>query len=134
MKKVTEQHILVVEDEQHMANSIRFVLSLENYLVSIAGNGRQAIETILSAKESDHPVDLVITDIWMPELSGLEMLKKLKRLKIHIPILVITAMDSQKVQQELSRFDCSGYMGKPFDDCTLLEKVADILKKNTMEM
>lgn len=127
MKEATGPHILVVDDELHMANSIKFILSLENYRVSLAGNGREAMEILLGARDSQHPVDLVVTDVWMPIMDGPGMLEALAREEIRVPVLVITAMDIGQVRMELSRFHCSDFMSKPFDDAALLEKVDFIL-------
>jgi len=127
MKQATGPHILVVDDELHMANSIKFILSLENYRVSLAGNGLEALEVLKGARESEHPVELVVTDVWMPKMDGPGMLEALESEKIVVPVLVITAMDIGQVQVELARFGCSGFMSKPFDDTTLLKKVSIIL-------
>ena len=87
----------------------------------------KTIEVLKEAGESEHPVELVVTDVWMPIMDGPGMLEALGNEKIGVPVLVITAMDIGRVQVDLARFDCSGFMSKPFDDTTLLKKVAFIL-------
>lgn len=123
------RHILVVEDEHYMANSIKFILSLENYRVATAGDGREAIRKIVAEMERCHPFDLIVADIWMPGLPGLEMFRELGKLKISTPVLVITAMDRSRVA-DITAGSPVEYMFKPFDDAALLERVNYILKKD----
>ena len=124
MKK---KYILVVDNEQHMANGIKFILSLENYMVTTAQNGKEALYKILLERGKKNPFDLLITDIWMPEMTGLDMLKELEKLKIKIPTLIITAMDGKEMQKELRQLGEIDFMNKPFDDNELIEKVKEYL-------
>jgi DNA-binding response OmpR family regulator len=128
MGTVRKKHILVVDNEQHMANSITYVLRMEDYLVSTANHGKEALEIISASIQAEQEIDLIITDLWMPELSGLDLLKELKKLKIKIPALIITATDGKILKKELNQLGCSEYIKKPFDDRNLLEKVGYILQ------
>jgi len=123
------RHILLVEDEHYMANSIKFILSLENYRVATAGDGREAIQKIVAEMQQSHPFDLIVADIWMPGFSGVEMFRELDKLKSNTPVLVITAMDRNRVA-EITAGSPVEYIFKPFDDAALLERVGHILKKD----
>ena len=72
MKK---KHILVVDNEEHLANSITYALRMADFEVSTTNNGKEALGLILSSHKKRLPFDLIITDLWMPELSGMELLK-----------------------------------------------------------
>ena len=122
-----EKHILVVDNEQHMATGIKFILSLENYKVTTAKNGKEALFKILLERENKNQFDLLITDIWMPDLTGMDMLKELKKLHIKIPTIIISALSSKEMEKELQQMDLTDFILKPFDDNKLLEKVDDIL-------
>lgn len=121
-----KKHILVVDNEQHMANGIKFILSLENHNVATAKDGKEALYKVLLERENKIVFDLLITDIWMPELTGLDMLKELEKLKIRIPTLIITAMENKAIKEELLDLGYIHFMNKPFDDNELIKKVENM--------
>ena len=81
--------ILVVDDERSHRQMIEAVLSAEGYEIAKAANGRAAIDAV-----ADKFYDLVIMDIRMPELGGVEALKKLKTISPGIPVIIMTAYAS----------------------------------------
>ncbi len=123
-----KKHILVVDNEEHLANSITYALRMADYNVSTANDGREAFKIIMLSIKSNLTIDLIITDLWMPELSGLELLEELKKQKVDIPALVITATDQKKIKVELQRLGYSTYIIKPFNDKNLLDKIELVLK------
>ena len=82
--------ILVVEDEEHLAEGLRFNLEAEGYEVAIEGDGLRAVEA-LAARE--RPVDLVILDLMLPGLSGFEVLRRARAAGDFVPVLILTAKD-----------------------------------------
>ena len=123
-----DKHILVIDDEEYMLRSLKLVLNLERYRVSTATNGKEALDVILLKEKSDNPVDLIITDIWMPQLTGIELLKKLNKLNINKPFLAITALGDKDVIIDLLQKGCIDYIDKPFDDDMLLGKIEKIFE------
>ena len=123
------RHILVADDEQNTLLTMRFILEVANHKVTTAENGQEALGKILKAKNNGRPVDLLITDIQMPCLTGLELIDELNRLGIDIPILVITGYGNEELVMELTRKGCNQYLDKPIDDEELVERVAMLLEK-----
>ncbi|MBL4651852.1 MAG: response regulator transcription factor [Flavobacteriales bacterium] len=116
--------ILIVEDEKVMYNTMRHLLEDEGYEVTIATDGLAALGAINSKK-----VDLIITDIMMPNLSGTELSNTYKgRLFQDTPVIVISAMDSYDVQYFANTIGASAYLVKPFSGKELLEKVKESLE------
>ena len=129
MENMAKEHILVVDDEQNMRNTLTFILETASYQVTTAAEGRAALEGILAARESDRPVDLLITDIRLPGLTGLQLIDELNYLKIKIPVLVITAYGDRSLLLELMRTGCADYLDKPFDYKELVRRVGSLMEK-----
>ncbi len=124
-----KDHILVVDDEQNMLLTMQFILEVAGYKITTAEDGQEALERILKARSNGNPVELLITDIQMPRLTGLELIDELNRLEIGIPVLVITGYGDEQMVTELSRKGCDEYLDKPFDDEVLVERVVALLQK-----
>lgn len=106
-----------------MLRSLEFILEVGGYKVTGVGNGQEALDRIINANNSDSPIELVITDIQMPGLNGMELIDELLRLEINIPIFVITAYgrsDLTKALRERGSIEC---IDKPIDDEELLDRV-----------
>src|SRR5262245_15002272 len=102
--------VLVVDDEESVRYSFRKTLREPGYRVLGAADGPEALAAVRS-----EPPDLVILDIQMPGMSGLEVLERLKRIAPHIPVLVITAHgDSDRVISAM-KHGAFEYIEKPFD-------------------
>ena len=84
------KHILVVDDEKNMIHTLEFILHAQNYRVTTATNGQMALEKILAAKADGDLIDLLITNIWLPGLTGLQLIDKLNRLKVKMPVVIIS--------------------------------------------
>ena len=114
--------ILIVEDEEKMARFIELELSHEGYEVSKAADGRTALERALSGD-----FDLILLDIMLPELNGLEVLRRLRSEK-QTPVILCTARDS--VMDKVSGLDAGAvdYITKPFAIEELLARIRVALK------
>ncbi|HBS28259.1 MAG TPA: DNA-binding response regulator [Phycisphaerales bacterium] len=124
--EVTRARVLVVEDEADIANLIQFHLAREGYQTEVVGSGRSA----LNAVERQKP-DLVVLDIMLPDLDGLEVCRKLKRdSQTHqIPILMVSARGEESdivVGLELGAED---YVTKPFSPRVLIARVKAVLRR-----
>ncbi|MEY2726197.1 MAG: Sensory transduction protein regX3 [Planctomycetota bacterium] len=118
--------ILVVEDEDAIAKGLRFNFEREGYQVDIANNGHLALELY---EFSQPPIDLVILDLMLPEMSGYEICRNLRRLDLDIPILALTARTLP--EDKIQAFDCGvdQYVTKPFSLPELLSRVRNLLDK-----
>ena len=122
------KHILVADDERNMLVSMQFVLEVADYMVTTAENGQEALDKILEAENSGSPIDLLITDIQMPRLTGLELIDELNRLQMDMPVLIITGYGSEELAAGLMRKGRNEYLDKPIDDEELVERVAVLLE------
>ncbi|WP_323710487.1 response regulator transcription factor [Mammaliicoccus lentus] len=119
------EKILIVEDEVKIARVIQLELEYANYEISIANTGRQALELF----ESNH-FDLVLLDVMIPELNGLEVLRRIREEDSNIKIIMLTARDA--VMDKVSGLDsgANDYMTKPFEIEELLARIRVHLKQN----
>ena len=95
--EMDRKHILVVDDERNMLRTLEFILEAADYRVTAVEDGRKALEEMLAARERDIPIDLLILDIQMPGLTGMELLDDLHRMNLEIPIFVITGYGDKKM-------------------------------------
>jgi DNA-binding NtrC family response regulator len=103
--------ILVVDDERGMCEFLRFLLQEEGYDVDIAHSGTQALEKVQESK-----FELILADIKMPGLDGLEMLRKLREADEDTVVIVMTGYSSLDSAIKAIKYDASDYLTKPFDD------------------
>ncbi len=119
--------ILVVDDEQIIRDSISFILKKEGYTVDEAANGKLAFDKI-----SDQPFDVVITDIEMPVMKGIELLGKVMHVSPQTIVLVITAYGSLETAIAALRAGASDYILKPLEFDELLIKLKRLLEVRTL--
>ncbi|MEO8259366.1 MAG: sigma-54 dependent transcriptional regulator [Acidobacteriota bacterium] len=119
--------ILVVDDERSMRELLAIVLRREGYEVLLAETGRAAI-TMLERE----PVDLLISDIKMPDLSGVEVLRAAKQIDRDILAIMITAFASTETAVEAMRLGACDYLSKPFDIDVLKMKVREKIENRQM--
>ena len=124
---MTPIKILVVEDEESLARFIELELIHEGYDVEKAEDGRRALELALSAD-----FDLILLDIMLPELNGLEVLRRLQKEK-NTPVILLTARDS--VMDKVSGLDAGAvdYITKPFAIEELLARIRVAIKHRIIE-
>ncbi len=112
------ERILVVDDEDIIRESLSFVLKKEGYFVQEAENGRVAYNKLL-----EETFDLVITDLEMPEMKGIELLEEIKKLNIQTSVVIITAFGSLDTAISALRNGASDYLLKPIEFDELLIKI-----------
>jgi two-component system response regulator PilR (NtrC family) len=119
--------ILVVDDERSMRELLAIVLRREGYEVLLAESGRAAISTL-----EREPVDLLISDIKMPDLSGVEVLRAAKQIDRDILGIMITAFASTETAVEAMRLGACDYLSKPFDIDLLKMKVREKIENRQL--
>ena len=117
------EKILVVDDEDIIRESLTYILRKENYEVEEASNGKIALEKV---KETSF--DLVITDIEMPEMKGVELLEEIKKMNLQTNTIVITAYGSMETAIAALRSGASDYILKPIEFDELLIKVKKLFE------
>jgi two-component system response regulator PilR (NtrC family) len=120
--------ILVVDDERSMRELLAIVLRREGYEVLLAENGRAAIEML-----EREPVDLLISDIKMPDVSGVDVLRAAKRVDQDILGIMITAFASTDTAVEAMRLGACDYLSKPFDVDLLKMKVREKIENRQLK-
>ncbi|KPL04211.1 MAG: hypothetical protein AMJ90_01675 [candidate division Zixibacteria bacterium SM23_73_2] len=120
---VKHRSILIVEDNTHMANLLSDILDIFEFKSIQAKDGEEALRFLQSEN-----FDMVITDIKMPNLNGVELLKSIKENTPNLPVVVITAYEKPTTQKEIYDARADGFLAKPFTVRQieeLLEKVLD---------
>lgn len=123
------RHILIADDEPGLRRSLLLVLSEAGYEVTLAEDGQAALDKILAAREEGELPDLLVTDIQMPNMSGLELIDELARREIALPSLVITGYGDKETVVELLRKGCKDFIDKPFGPEEALGRVEEVLAK-----
>lgn len=119
--------ILIVEDEEKIARFIELELKFEGYEVDKAFNGRDGLELAKT-----QPFDLIILDIMLPELNGIEVLRRIRQFS-KVPIILLTARDA--VVDKVAGLDggADDYITKPFAIEELLARIRTVFRKNGMD-
>ena len=126
-ERATTAKLLVVDDERSMRELLSIVLRREGYDVTLAENGRAAIEHLESGR-----FDLLISDIKMPDMTGVDVLRAAKRLDPDILGIMITAFASADTAIEAMRLGAHDYLSKPFDVDELKMKVRNALEQRQL--
>ena len=119
----TSQHILVVEDEEHLATGIKYNLEAEGYHATTVGDGPSALKFI----EENPDVDLVILDLMLPGMSGYAVCEALRAAEKQMPILILSARTLSEDRTRGFDVGADQYLMKPFDLDEFLSRVRNLL-------
>ncbi|WP_303969325.1 response regulator transcription factor [Sporosarcina ureae] len=127
------QKILIVEDEQSIQKLIEFTLQQANFVTVLANDGEEAIEKVL-----DEQPDLIILDLMLPKIDGLEVCRMLRKQDIETPIIMLTAKGEEMDKIIGLEMGADDYMTKPFSPREVAARVRAVLRrtgepKNTKE-
>jgi two-component system OmpR family response regulator len=120
----TRKHILVVEDEEHLATGIKYNLDAEGYRATTVGDGPSALAFV---EENPNDVDLVILDLMLPGLSGYAVCEALRADERHMPILILSARTLSEDRTRGFEVGADQYLMKPFDLDEFLSRVKNLL-------
>jgi len=101
-------HILIIEDDEETRSLLKELLEEEGFKTECASNGSDALREIVKK-----PFDLIVTDIEMPGLTGLDILPEMKKLRPEAPIIVMTSFANEEVHRRSLGKGASGYLEKP---------------------
>jgi DNA-binding response OmpR family regulator len=121
-----KHRILVVEDETHLANGIKLNLELDGYHVDIAPTVRDARRFLVG--QEAHA--LIILDVMLPDMNGMEFCAHVRASGNHIPILMLTALGDSRERVRGLRAGADDYLPKPFDLDELLARVASLIRRS----
>lgn len=116
--------ILIVEDEQHLADGLRFNLEAEGYEAVIAGDGDRALELLIAAK-----FDAVVLDVMLPTIDGFEVARNMRGRSDYTPVLMLTARG--RAEDVLNGFGAGAddYLPKPFELDIFLARLNGLLRR-----
>ena len=110
---------LVIDDEQVVLDSVRKILDAENYEVDVTLKGKKGINLAIN-----NSYDIVLTDIRMPDIGGLIVLRDIKRSKPSLPVVIITGYGSVSSAVQAMKLGAADYIQKPFDPDQLIQSVS----------
>jgi len=116
--------ILLVEDEKKLSDTIRDELVEAGYKVTIVNTGKKCLEFLKLIEPN-----LIILDIGLPDISGLQILEKLRTMSSHVPVIICAAFDSYQTDNDVLASNVSDYIVKPVDLKDLLLKVKKAIRK-----
>ena len=102
--------ILVVDDEQYVCDFLEEFLAMKGYKIDITLSGKEALAFV-----ENKNYDLMLLDILMPDMSGLQVLEKMKEKKIEVPVIVVTGVKDNKIALEAINMGAVDYITKPID-------------------
>ena len=118
--------VLIVEDEKHLADGLRYNLKAEGYEVDIAGTGEEAAKLLLERRKA---YDIVVLDVMLPGMDGFTLASSLRQKGQFVPILMLTARN--RPEDVLRGFEAGAddYLPKPFDLAVLLARIHALLRR-----
>ncbi len=119
-----KEHILVVEDEQHLALGIKYNLTAEGYRVTVVNDGPAAL---LAIDEEPEGFDLVVLDLMLPKMSGYAVCETIRASDMQIPIMMLTAKTLTEDRTRGFEAGANQYMTKPFDLDEFIARVKNLL-------
>ena len=120
----TRKKILLAEDELNLAHGLKFNLEREGYEVEIVDNGNSAIE-----KLNKNDFDMIILDLMLPKMGGIEIAKKIRKNNFRFPILMLTAKSNAEDRALGLETGADDYLTKPFHLPELLLRVKGIMRR-----
>ena len=117
--------VLVVEDDKIMANNIRMILTKEGMVVDVENMGEDGIEM---CKLYDY--DIIVLDVWLPDIDGFEVIKRLRALKNTTPILILSGLNAPDNKVKGFNSGADDYLTKPFVTSELIARIRAIVRRS----
>jgi DNA-binding response OmpR family regulator len=122
----TAAHVLIVEDEEHLAQGLKFNLEAEGYRASIVGDGETALEL---AGAPDAAIDVILLDVMLPGCDGFSVVEQLRERDDRTPVLMLTARGRPEDVLRGFAAGADDYLPKPFDLSILLARLHSLLRR-----
>ncbi len=122
-----QKRVLIVEDEQHLAEGLRFNLEAEGFHAEVVDTGERAIERLFDPHE---PFDLVVLDVMLPTMDGFTVASELRRRENFVPVLMLTARGRPDDVLRGFAAGADDYLAKPAELSILLARIGGLLRRN----
>jgi len=116
-----KKKILIIDDETIITRALSRALEKQNYHIVTAHDGRKGFQAIIHEKPN-----LILLDIIMPGLTGIEVLEKMKKENIQIPTILMTAYGDTQTEKKAKELNVSAYLTKPFEN---IEDIVTLVRK-----
>jgi two-component system alkaline phosphatase synthesis response regulator PhoP len=120
-------HILIVEDEENLANTLALNLKLENYNVTVCYTGSEALKNFTKHSPT---LSLVLLDVMLPEINGFDLFEEFKKINPKVPVIFLTARGQISDKIAGLKLGAEDYIVKPFELEELLLRINNVLKRN----
>jgi len=127
-KSTAKRVVHVIDDDEGLRESLAFLLRTAQLDVKSYASARAFLDSL-----PDQSLNCVITDVRMPDISGIDLLRRLKELKIAVPVIVITGHGDVALAVEAMKIGAADFFEKPFDDDLLLASVRSALREQEGE-
>ena len=104
------KHVILIEDEDTDAYLMQTYLNKMGFITSVCTNAYQLAEHIISGR-----VDIIVTDLKLPEIQGVDVIKRTKRIEKNVPLIVVSSYRKDEMEFECNRAGADHYIEKPFD-------------------
>ena len=121
------QHVLIVEDEHHLAEGLRFNLEAEGFLARVVDSGEGALEQLFDASQQ---FDLVVLDVMLPGIDGFTVASELRRRQNFVPVLMLTARGRPEDVLKGFAAGADDYLAKPTELAILLARIGGLLRRS----
>ncbi|HTD44305.1 MAG TPA: response regulator transcription factor [Bryobacteraceae bacterium] len=131
----SSEKILIVEDEQHLADGLRFNLEAEGYQVRAVDTGEAALDLLLPAsgngapEAAKHAFDIIVLDVMLPGKNGFEVISELRQAKHFVPTIILTARGRPEDVLEGFAAGADDYLPKPFELAILIARIRGLLRR-----
>ncbi|HVW83624.1 MAG TPA: response regulator transcription factor [Bryobacteraceae bacterium] len=122
------QTILVIDDDENLRDTIGVLLEREGFRAILAADGKSGLDQAILARP-----DLIITDLRLPDISGVEVCKRLRNSGVHTPIVVLSAVGEEIDKVLLLEIGADDYVVKPFGTRELLARIRAVLRRSPTE-
>lgn len=122
---MSEPRVLLVEDERHIGSGLAFNLEQEGFRVTLAETGEAALEEL-----REGPVDLVVLDLMLPGIGGLEVCRRIRKVDPRLPILILTALAKEQDRIAGLAEGADDYLTKPFSLTEFLLRVKGMIRRS----
>ncbi|MEO5579966.1 MAG: response regulator [Gemmatimonadaceae bacterium] len=129
--RIVERHVLVADDEAHIGRIIKLKLENGPFRVTLAFDGQEAIEAL----EREDKIDLVVLDLMMPKLSGLDVLDRIRGTDKwrDTPCIILTAAGQEQYERDAREGGATDFLTKPFSPKKLYSRIAQLTGVSTDE-